>query len=641
MENTDGRPSAQKYVPPHMLRTPVQIQPQQQQPPQQHFPAPTHSGSAPVAHQQAPEGRYATTPAAFSSMNNRWGRGQPSQPRGGYHDTHPSAGAGRGNFSDRFQSGGRGGSGGAGGNRWGSHTVDDAEVEALFHAQVQSGINFDKYDDIPVEVSGTGKVAPIDAFDAIKPIHPLLLANIQRANYSRPTPVQKHAIPIVLGGRDLMACAQTGSGKTAAFLFPVINRLLFNGPSSPPEQTHYGRPKAYPNVLILAPTRELSTQIYDEARKFCYQSKLRCVVVYGGAEVKSQLQQLDRGCDILVATPGRLQDLMERGRISLGLVSFLVLDEADRMLDMGFEKQIRHIVCESDMPYPPQRQTLMYSATFPKAIQQLASEFLLNYLFLTVGRVGSTTEFITQRLEWVEERDKRQFLLSLLSQQQGLTLVFVETKREADTLENFLASQGLPATSIHGDRTQKEREDALRSFKTGRTPYLVATDVASRGLDIPNVAHVIQYDLTTNKEDYVHRIGRTGRAGNTGLATAFFNEKNRGIATDLLELLREHNQEVPPFLMSMASHMPSGGRSQGRPRGGKSFGSRDFRQHGGGGRGGGGGGSSGGHGASHGGGGGGGGGSGGGSGQRFPSNFLYAYASSNHGGNYGSSSWGH
>jgi superfamily II DNA/RNA helicase len=468
------------------------------------------------------------------------------------------------------------------GRGWGSHSIDDTDVETLFKMKTDSGINFDKYDDIPVEISGPDPVQPIDTYDGLSGIHEILMENIRRAGYSRPTPVQKYAIPTVMQKRDLMACAQTGSGKTAAFLFPVINRILFDGPTPPPPCNSFNRRKAYPTCLVLAPTRELATQIYDEARKFCYTSNIKAVVVYGGAEVRAQLQQLDRGCDLLVATPGRLWDLMERGRIALVCCRFLVLDEADRMLDMGFERQIRQIVMETDMPGCGDRQTMMYSATFPKAIQQLASEFLSNYLFLAVGRVGSTTDFITQKLEWVEERDKKNMLLGLLSRISGLTLVFTETKRDADALENYLINQGLHATSIHGDRTQKEREDALRSFKSGRTPILVATDVAARGLDISNVTHVIQYDLPNCIDDYVHRIGRTGRAGNTGLATAFINEKNKSLAAELLELLRENNQEIPSWMHACVQHVNTtyGARNNNRRPGGKNFGSRDYRSNG-------------------------------------------------------------
>jgi len=342
----------------------------------------------------------------------------------------------------------------------------------------------------------------------------------------------------------------------------------------------------------LAPTRELVSQIYEESRKFAYRSWVRPCVVYGGADIGSQLRLIERGCDLLVATPGRLVDLIERGRISLSNIKYLVLDEADRMLDMGFEPQIRRIVEGEDMPKTDARQTLMFSATFPRDIQMLARDFLKDYIFLSVGRVGSTSENITQKVEYVEDQDKRSVLLDILhTHSGGLTLIFVETKRSADSLSDFLLNQNFPATSIHGDRTQRERERALEMFRTGRCPVMVATAVAARGLDIPNVTHVINYDLPTDIDDYVHRIGRTGRAGNTGIATAFFNRSNRGVVRDLLDLLKEANQEVPPFLETIARESGfsgggrgGGGRPGGRGRGGGNA-SRDFRKYGGGGSG--------------------------------------------------------
>ena len=381
-----------------------------------------------------------------------------------------------------------------------------------------------------------------------------------------------------------MACAQTGSGKTGGFLFPILSQAYINGPSSAaPPQGGMG---------FLAPTRELVSQIYDESRKFAYRSWVRPCVVYGGADIGTQLRSMERGCDLLVATPGRLVDLIERGRISLANIKYLVLDEADRMLDMGFEPQIRRIVEQEDMPGVQGRQTLMFSATFPRDIQMLARDFLRDYIFLSVGRVGSTSENITQSVEYVEDIDKRSVLLDILhTHGAGLTLIFVETKRMADSLSDFLINQNFPATSIHGDRTQRERERALEMFRNGRCPILVATAVAARGLDIPNVTHVVNYDLPTDIDDYVHRIGRTGRAGNTGKSTAFFNRGNRGIVRDMIELLKEAHQEVPGFLENVAregsgfgSGGGRGGRSGGRGRGGAA--TRDFRKTGGGGGGG-------------------------------------------------------
>ncbi|KAK9469807.1 ATP-dependent RNA helicase [Lipomyces arxii] len=446
-----------------------------------------------------------------------------------------------------------------------------------------TGINFDNYDDIPVEASGDNVPEPISAFTT-PPIEETLLSNIQLSGYTKPTPVQKYSIPIVACGRDLMACAQTGSGKTGGFLFPILSEALQQGPSGPRQESqvaNYSRSrKAFPIALILAPTRELVSQIYDEARKFAYRSWVKPCVVYGGADIGNQLRQIERGCDLLVATPGRLVDLLERGRISLSSIKYLVLDEADRMLDMGFEPQIRRIVDGEDMPSVKDRQTLMFSATFPREIQMLARDFLKEYIFLSVGRVGSTSENITQKVEYVEDSDKRSVLLDILSSNKGgLTLIFTETKRMADSLCDFLINQNFPATSIHGDRTQREREAALEMFRSGRTPIMVATAVAARGLDIPNVTHVVNYDLPSDIDDYVHRIGRTGRAGNTGLATAFFNRGNRGVVKELIDILKEANQEVPDFLEAVANE--GGYSSRGRGRSGGRGGTRDYRRGGG------------------------------------------------------------
>ncbi|KAF5725820.1 DEAD-box ATP-dependent RNA helicase 52B [Tripterygium wilfordii] len=381
-----------------------------------------------------------------------------------------------------------------------------------------------------------------------------------------------------------MACAQTGSGKTAAFCFPIISGILKN------QGVASGRWNrvAYPTALILSPTRELASQIHDEAKKFAYETGIKIAVVYGGAPIVQQCRKLQKGVDILVAAPGRLIDMVERGKISLKMVKYLALDEADRMLDMGFEPQIRKIVQQMGMPPPGSRQTLLFSATFPDEIQRLASDFLSNYIFLTVGRVGSSTDLIAQKVELVQDLDKRTHLIELLHTERAngisgkaLTLVFVKTKKGADSLEHWLSKNGLPAIAIHGDKIQIERERALRSFKSGVTPILVATDVASRGLDIPHVAHVINFDLPQDIDGYVHRIGRTGRAGKSGMATAFFSEKNMALAKALAELMKESNQEVPSWLTEYAASPYYGGGSSQSKRhggyGGSSFGGYDFR----------------------------------------------------------------
>lgn len=525
-------------------------------------------------------------PSAFSTRSDRGGAGG-----GGY------------------SSGGGGGGIGFGQWRDGTHQLAQPNMrlqKELFGEQDDglsqgTGINFDKYGDIPVDVSGRDAPEPVTEFTS-PPIDAHLLENIKLARYTTPTPVQKYSIPIIALGRDLMGCAQTGSGKTGGFLFPILSALFTHGPPPPPAEmlngAGFGRRKAFPTTLILAPTRELVSQIHEEARKFTYRSWVKPAVVYGGADIGQQLRSVERGCDMLSATPGRLVDLIERGRISLANVRFLVLDEADRMLDMGFEPQIRRIVEGEDMPGVMDRQTLMFSATFPRDIQILAKDFLKEYVFLSVGRVGSTSENITQKIEFVENEDKRSVLLDVIASMPtgGLTLIFVETKKMADMLSDFLLRANIGATSIHGDRTQRERERALELFRTGKTPIMVATAVAARGLDIPNVTHVINYDLPSDIDDYVHRIGRTGRAGNTGHATAFFNRDNRNIVRDLLDLLKEANQETPQWLDAIAreSSFGGGGSSFGRggrggssrgrgggSRGGSSFAGRDARTTGG------------------------------------------------------------
>ncbi|KAJ3038161.1 hypothetical protein HDV00_000961 [Rhizophlyctis rosea] len=394
--------------------------------------------------------------------------------------------------------------------RWTPSPRNPAMERKLFGSRISSGINFDNYDKIPVQTSGYNIPRPLMNFQDAD-LHPLIKENIQLAGYTKPTPVQKYALTIVNGGRDLMACAQTGSGKTAAFLFPILSHAFKEGPTN----SNQYRRCAYPQTLILAPTRELACQIMEEARKFAYRSWVRPVVVYGGADAFPQMRELGQGCQLLVATPGRLIDMLERGVVSLTGVRYLILDEADRMLDMGFEPQIRRIVEEEGMP--KKRQTLLFSATFPRQIQQLASDFLTkNYIFLTIGRVGGAAEDVDQRVVEVRYHEKREKLYEVLRSDRSLranppslTLVFVKTKRNCDAIGYFLQSKNVPVAVIHGDRTQPERERSLKSFKTGQTPILIATDVASRGLDIPNVTHVINFDLPQGGQidDYVHRIG--------------------------------------------------------------------------------------------------------------------------------------
>ncbi|CAF0767659.1 unnamed protein product [Didymodactylos carnosus] len=465
---------------------------------------------------------------------------------------------------------------------WSKPLPRNYKVEEELFGIHPAGINFEMYDNIPVETSHMDHQS-IETFEDC-PFGEISKLNIQLSNYGKPTPVQKYAIPTIINRRDLMACAQTGSGKTAAFLLPILHLMFEEGPSKTPLGSYRNQRKQYPLCLILAPTRELASQIYEEARKFSYRSLVRSCVVYGGADIGYQTRDLEKGAHLLVATPGRLNDLIQRGRIGLANIRYLVLDEADRMLDMGFEPQIREIVEKSDMPPTGQRLTLMFSATFPKQIQELARDFLHDYVFLAIGRVGSTSQNITQKIVWVEEAEKRSFLLDLLNVDAGpdsLTLVFVETKRGADMLDQFLDSNNYFVNSIHGDRSQAQREEALKSFKLGKTPILVATSVAARGLDIPHVKHVINFDLPSDIDEYVHRIGRTGRAGMAGQATSFYNEKNKNIAIDLLDILTESQQEVPDWLDLVAKEVKKESIVKksygGRRFNNGGFGARDWR----------------------------------------------------------------
>eukprot|EP00760_Papus_ankaliazontas_P029663 PhM_4_TR433/c2_g1_i1/m.20120/K11594/DDX3X, bel; ATP-dependent RNA helicase DDX3X len=543
------------YIPPHLrgqqfIVTPngaiPAYQPQQQQQqhtytPQQHQHQHQHHQGGHVNGNNA----FAQRPQPGGGFAANFGQAfHPQQHQGHHNNSHH-----RGGYQQNNHRGGFGGYNG-GGNRYGAFNAqqDEQEVLSLFDTTgVSKGINFAEYDNIPVSLHPDNRVSPIKAFQDVA-IPQELIDNIARCKYDAPTPVQKHTIPIALNNFDLMACAQTGSGKTAAFLLPVIIKIL-----GQPRQTAPTYGVIYPQCVVMAPTRELAGQIYAEARKFCFRTRLRPAVLYGGVDIRGQLNQLSHGGDLVIATPGRLWDVFERGNIRFQNVKCLVLDEADRMLDMGFEPQIRQIVQsrDTDMPNRDGRQTLMFSATFPREIQNLAHEFLSrNYLHLTVGRIGSTTQNIIQSLWKIDEFQKIGALTEALQThaETDLTLVFAETRRSVEDITRRLVRSGYPAVSIHGDKSQAERETALSAFKTARKPILVATDVASRGLDIPNVMCVIQYDLPHHIDEYVHRIGRTGRCGNEGDAISFFSQKNAPMARELIDILTESNQEVPEFL---------------------------------------------------------------------------------------------
>ncbi|KAL5849062.1 hypothetical protein ACOSQ4_007075 [Xanthoceras sorbifolium] len=407
------------------------------------------------------------------------------------------------------------------------------------------------------EVTATGDnvPAPFMTFEAAG-FPPEILREIHSAGFSSPTPIQAQTWPIAFLGRDIVAIAKTGSGKTLGYLIPAFILL----------RQRRNNPQNGPTVLVLAPTRELATQIQDEANKFGRSSRVSCTCLYGGAPKGPQLRELDRGADIVVATPGRLNDILEMKKIDFGQVSLLVLDEADRMLDMGFEPQIRKIVNE----IPPRRQTLMYTATWPKEVRKIAGDLLVNSIQVNIGNVDelAANKAITQHVELVPQMEKERRLQQILREQErgSRVIIFCSTKRLCDQLARSIG-RNFGAIAIHGDKSQGERDWVLNQFRTGKSPILVATDVAARGLDIKDIRVVINYDFPTGIEDYVHRIGRTGRAGATGVSYTFFSEQDWKYAADLIKLLEGANQHVPPEVREMALR---GGSGFGKDRGGMS-----------------------------------------------------------------------
>jgi probable ATP-dependent RNA helicase DDX4 len=372
-----------------------------------------------------------------------------------------------------------------------------------------------------------------------------------------------------------VACAQTGSGKTAAFLLPIISNLLEYHADELAEKNH---PPA-PLCLIVSPTRELALQTEREARKFAYQTAVIPCSAIGGHDMFAVTDRLREGCHILSATTGRLKDMVEKGRVSLKKVKYFVLDEADRMLDTGFEPDIRKLL-ELGLPSKDERFTSMFSATFPDEVQQLAKHFLRdNYIFLAVGTPGGANEDITQTIEEVPQANKKDRLFQLLEQnlKSERCLIFVETKRSADYIGSLLSQKKLMSTTMHGDRTQKQRNEAVQQFTNGKCPILVATSVAARGLDFPLIGYVVNYDLPDSSDFYIHRIGRTGRAGHLGKSISFFDpdrDSDRKIAPDLIAKLTEAGQDVPEFLKKFTDGA-NAGFTRGGGGGGGGFGSRN------------------------------------------------------------------
>ncbi|XP_042501794.1 DEAD-box ATP-dependent RNA helicase 20 isoform X2 [Macadamia integrifolia] len=411
----------------------------------------------------------------------------------------------------------------------------------------------------------------VEGYDVPKPIRLFQETNfpayclevMAKLGFVEPTPIQSQGWPMALKGRDLIGIAETGSGKTLAYLMPALvhvsaQRRLIRGEG--------------PIVLVLAPTRELAVQIQEEVAKFGSRSSMRSTCIYGGAPKGPQIRDLQAGVEIVIATPGRLIDMLEAQHTNLRRVTYLVLDEADRMLDMGFEPQIRKIVSQ----IRPDRQTLYWSATWPREVEALARQFLHNPYKVIIGSVDlKANHSINQVVEVMTDMEKYNRLIKLLSEMMdgSRILIFLETKKGCDQVTRQLRMDGWPALSIHGDKNQAERDWVLAEFKSGRSPIMTATDVAARGLDVKDIKCVINYDFPSSLEDYVHRIGRTGRAGAKGTAFTFFTHANAKFVRDLIKILQESGQIVSPALAALARSGGYGGgggnfRSRGRGGGG-------------------------------------------------------------------------
>ncbi|KAF2232497.1 hypothetical protein EV356DRAFT_525193 [Viridothelium virens] len=410
-----------------------------------------------------------------------------------------------------------------------------------------------------ITVQGRNVPKPVEDFDEAG-FPGYVMSEVKAQGFNKPTAIQSQGWPMALSGRDVVGIAETGSGKTLTYCLPAIVHINAQPLLAPGDG---------PIVLVLAPTRELAVQIQQEVTKFGKSSRIRNTCVYGGVPKGPQIRDLARGVEVCIATPGRLIDMLESGKTNLRRVTYLVLDEADRMLDMGFEPQIRKIIGQ----IRPDRQTCMWSATWPKEVRQLAADYQTDFIQVNIGSTElAANHRITQIVEHLER---------IMDDRNNKVLIFTGTKRVADDITRFLRQDGWPALSIHGDKQQNERDWVLNEFKTGKSPIMVATDVASRGIDVRNISHVFNYDYPNNSEDYVHRIGRTGRAGANGTAITLFTTDNSKQARDLIAVLQEAKQQIDPRLQEMARYGGGGGGGRGfgggRGRGGGRGDSRHFR----------------------------------------------------------------
>ncbi|XP_065587166.1 probable ATP-dependent RNA helicase DDX43 [Cyrtonyx montezumae] len=383
---------------------------------------------------------------------------------------------------------------------------------------------------------------PARKFEDVFEQYPGIMANIRKIGFQKPTPIQSQAWPIILQGIDLIGIAQTGTGKTLAYLMPGFIHLA----SQPISKDERGGP----GMLVLAPTRELALQVEAECLKYTYKG-FKSICIYGGGDRKAQINLVTKGVDIVIATPGRLNDLQMNNFINLKSITYLVLDEADRMLDMGFEPQIMKILID----VRPDRQTVMTSATWPDGVRRLAKSYLRNPMIVYVGTLDlSAVNTVEQKVIVINEEEKKAFMRNFIDSMKpkDKAIVFVGKKSTADDIASDLALQGVPVQSLHGDREQCDREQALDDFRKGEVRILVATDLASRGLDVHDISHVFNFDFPRNIEEYVHRVGRTGRAGRTGKAVTLVTKKDWRVASELIDILQRAEQVVPDELISMA-----------------------------------------------------------------------------------------
>ncbi len=383
-------------------------------------------------------------------------------------------------------------------------------------------------------------------------LDPLILKAIEETGYTRPTPIQAQSIPHVLKGRDILGAAQTGTGKTAAFALPILNHLLKNQVRLTPKQ---------PRVLVVSPTRELAVQIFESFKTYGKFTRIKAAVIFGGVGQESQVRAMSQGVDVLVATPGRSLDLMNQRHVAIGNLEVFVLDEADRMLDMGFLPDVRKIV----KLLPPKRQNLFFSATMPTEIRGLADSLLKDPVHVKVTPVASTVEKIQQSVMFVDKARKKDLLLDMFRDNKSLSkvIIFTRTKHGANRLAETLLKNKIPSQAIHGNKSQNARQQALENLRTGRNQVLVATDIVARGIDIDQITHVINYELPNDPESYVHRIGRTARAGHSGIAISLCDAEEKSYLKDIekliaMEITRERSHKFHSDSVENARLMSKG-----------------------------------------------------------------------------------